>query len=475
MTKLSQEKTRQNKQMFTKQKEGNIIANRTKNKTLTIRQYDDGVEQNLHQVADTLNTLFRIDRDNTITPNLRKVFNAPACTHITKNMMNATTAISLSYPFPTLTNDTYALKINTSLDSSKKESTIDLSTLAVVSLAGQRLTQLSHIQRTRMLKDKTDDNTSYIAKPLDFIASNIIHKDTDRSLQHAHLYDHRTKLSFLTQHSVRYLANDLTTTDHTRLYYTGSKASFNLSLKTYKDIGDKCYAIAQRHNITHAKLAAFISDIHHKNHTSTTHPLSKEEEKYLTNVSSLLFLTETSRHKSSYITHKMFIDLVKAEKLYFNDMHTTLPMAIRGAVKASIAIDQAIFPLLKNYELYYNTKRPFTLDTYAVQKFISRTTKIVQDWLKCKGFQGSTEVEISEFINSHIIDWYGTKNANGQQRFLASCIKLEFGSDSDPHSESSSSDFRDEERYSTLDTTEHLGLTSEEMCIASELGFTLLT
>ena len=127
-------------------------------------------------------------------------------------------------------------------------------------------------------------------------------------------------------------------------------------------------------------------------------------------------------------------------------MHTMLPTALKGAVKASLAIDKAIFTSsLHNYELYYHTKSPLKLDTPQIKEFTSRTTKLVNMWLDYKGFQGTIDVEEYQFIKEHIIDWYGTKNIYGEQRLLASYVKLQFDTDIADYSLSSSDDAWDSE------------------------------
>ena len=66
-------------------------------------------------------------------------------------------------------------------------------------------------------------------------------------------------------------------------------------------------------------------------------------------------------------------------------------------------------------------------------------------WLDYKGFQGTIDVEEYQFIKEHIIDWYGTKNIYGEQRLLASYVKLQFDTDIADYSLSSSDDAWDSE------------------------------
>ena len=253
-----------------------------------------------------------------------------------KKLMHHAARLDKTIPLPS------RLRLEKPKENTDTKYAIDhLKSLVVVTLVAHQFIQ------TITTLDPIDENTiptspSFIRTPVDHVHANIARKKSENSLSPKNKSPDSPKQPIYTHHQLKF-SNDMTTTEHIKFFPSDAKTSKNMKLGTYRDISKKLEQIKKESHISDTDIAEFIGSIEYGGHTLSR--LSIEDIKYLVNVSSLLFSTESSRHPSSYIIHKMFIDLVKAGIYSFNEMGAILPMALPGAVKATITIEK--FYLLK--------------------------------------------------------------------------------------------------------------------------------
>ncbi len=106
----------------------------------------------------------------------------------------------------------------------------------------------------------------------------------------------------------------------------------------------------------------------------------------------LIFGIEVKRNPAALLTNAMFFDLVDAGRYKIEDIATKMPMAMQGAVSASVIIDKVMGKSIYDY-------RDNLRGSEEVLELVKKDESILQDWLNLE-LNISSKIERSDTTNA---------------------------------------------------------------------------
>ena len=207
---------------------------------------------------------------------------------------------------------------------------------------------------------------------------------------------------------------------HYTMFNTGSKKSLVKNIGAYEQIKKTLANIKIKFEVSDAQISALISDILNNTITrnsmyikiSDTDPMKvKFLVEYITNLTSLLFLEEAHRNPASLIVHAMILDLVRHNKLTWENALKELPMSPAGATAVGIWINQNYDNSVKyNYDC---RDKPATKNDDIIGQ-INMEAKVFKDWLVWKQKTGKNITTASDYSKLELLinackEWYNVQ------------------------------------------------------------------
>lgn len=178
-------------------------------------------------------------------------------------------------------------------------------------------------------------------------------------------------------------------------YKTGTFTHFKTNEGTYENIGQELKKLITRDFINEKELKNFFqSSLKGKvcSKTIKNRAVQTDLRDQLKIDVDLIFGIEVKRNPAALLTNAMFFDLVDKGIYKIEEIVNKMPMAMKGAVSASITIDKEIGKLRYDY-------RENPRGTKEAKELLEKDESILQDWLNLK-LNISSKIERSDIANA---------------------------------------------------------------------------